>query len=87
MADVIREDKQSSSTALQARVNQLQWHRTIDLGDGFFTPGGKSLAICVEEARLSFDRVDLSGRGVLDIGARHSWYVRRVIRSIGKLSQ
>jgi tRNA (mo5U34)-methyltransferase len=74
MADVMSEDKQNLSAALQARVNQLQWHHTIDLGDGVFTPGGKSLAICVEEARLIFDRVDLNGLGVLDIGAWNGFF-------------
>jgi tRNA (mo5U34)-methyltransferase len=55
--------------SLQSRVAEFSWHHSIDLGDGVITPGGKSLAICNAEANLIFDRVDLSGRTVLDIGA------------------
>ena len=54
---------------LQSRVAALPWHHSIDLGGGVVTPGGKSLAICNAEANLIFDRVNLSGRTVLDIGA------------------
>ena len=54
---------------LQARVAELPWHHSIDLGGGVVTPGGKSLAICNAEASLIFDRVDLTGCAVLDIGA------------------
>jgi tRNA (mo5U34)-methyltransferase len=54
---------------LQARVAELVWHHSIDLGNGVVTPGGKSLAICNTEASLIFDRVSLTGRTVLDIGA------------------
>ena len=57
------------SMDLQSRVAEFPWHHSIDLGDGVVTPGGKSLAICNAEACLIFDRVDLSGRTVLDIGA------------------
>ena len=57
------------SVNLQSRVAEFPWHHSIDLGDGVVTPGGKSLAICNAEACLIFDRVDLSGRTVLDIGA------------------
>jgi tRNA (mo5U34)-methyltransferase len=54
---------------LQARVAEFAWHHSIDLGNGVVTPGGKSLAICNTEAGLIFDRVNLTGRTVLDIGA------------------
>jgi tRNA (mo5U34)-methyltransferase len=54
---------------LQSRVAEFQWHHSIDLGGGVVTPGGKSLAICNAEANLIFDRINLSGRTVLDIGA------------------
>jgi tRNA (mo5U34)-methyltransferase len=54
---------------LQSRVAAFSWHHSIDLGDGVVTPGGKSLAICNAEACLIFDRIDLGGRSVLDIGA------------------
>jgi tRNA (mo5U34)-methyltransferase len=54
---------------LMSRVAALPWHHSIDLGGGVVTPGGKSLAICNAEAGLIFDRIDLKGRTVLDIGA------------------
>jgi tRNA (mo5U34)-methyltransferase len=54
---------------LQSRVAEFPWHHSIDLGGGVVTPGGKSLAICNAEASLIFDRVDLTGCAVLDIGA------------------
>src|ERR1700674_2690162 len=54
---------------LQTREAEFPWHQSIDLGDGVVTPGGKSLEVCNAEACLIFDRIDLSGRTVLDIGA------------------
>jgi tRNA (mo5U34)-methyltransferase len=69
MENVMGKDELTSSAALQARVNELQWHHTIDLGDGVVTPGGKSQAICAEEVRLIFDRIRLNGLSVLDVGA------------------
>jgi tRNA (mo5U34)-methyltransferase len=61
-------------TDLQSRVAELPWHHSIDLGGGVITPGGKSLAICNAEANLIFDRVDLCGRTVLDIGAWNGFF-------------
>ena len=57
------------NSTLQSRVAGLPWHHSIDLGGGLVTPGGKSLSLCTGEAGLIFDRVDLIGRTVLDIGA------------------
>src|SRR6266852_143035 len=54
---------------LQSRVAALPWHHSIDLGGGVVTAGNKSTALCNREAALIFDRVDLKGRSVLDIGA------------------
>ena len=54
---------------LRSRIAEYQWFHSIDLGGGVVTPGGKSLAICNAEASLIFDRVDLTGCSVLDIGA------------------
>jgi tRNA (mo5U34)-methyltransferase len=59
---------------LQSRVSGLPWHHSIDLGGGVVTPGGKSAALCNDEAALIFDRVDLSGRSVLDIGAWNGFF-------------
>jgi tRNA (mo5U34)-methyltransferase len=62
------------STDLQALVDNLPWHHSIDLGGGVVTAGNKSLANCAGEASLIFDRVDLSGRTVLDIGAWNGFF-------------
>jgi len=57
------------SVDLRSRIAEFPWHHSIDLGNGVVTPGGKSLAICNAEASLIFDRMNLNGRSVLDIGA------------------
>jgi tRNA (mo5U34)-methyltransferase len=59
---------------LQSRVSALPWHHSIGLGGGVVTPGNKSAALCNQEAALIFDRVDLSGRSVLDIGAWNGFF-------------
>jgi tRNA (mo5U34)-methyltransferase len=71
---VTTEVRKYVNTVLQSRVSELPWHHSIDLGHGVVTPGGKSLAICSAEADLIFDRVDLSGRTVLDIGAWNGFF-------------
>jgi tRNA (mo5U34)-methyltransferase len=62
------------NSTLQSRVAGLPWHHSIDLGGGLVTPGGKSLSLCTDEAGLIFDRVDLNGRTVLDIGAWNGFF-------------
>jgi len=59
---------------LQERVAALPWHHSIDLGGGVVTAGNKSAALCNDEAALIFDRVDLRGRSVLDIGAWNGFF-------------
>jgi tRNA (mo5U34)-methyltransferase len=59
---------------LQSRVAALPWHHSIDLGSGGVTSGNKSAALCNDEAALIFDRVDLSGRSALDIGAWNGFF-------------
>jgi tRNA (mo5U34)-methyltransferase len=59
---------------LQSRVAALPWHHSIDLQHGVITPGGKSLAICNAEADLIFERVNLAGRTVLDVGAWNGFF-------------
>jgi tRNA (mo5U34)-methyltransferase len=74
MADVTLNSLQNVSATLQSRVAALPWHHSIDLGGGIVTPGGKSLSICNAEANLIFDRVDLCGRAVLDVGAWNGFF-------------
>ena len=69
MSNVILRRTEAVNSDLQAKIAQLYWHHSIDLGDGIITPGGKSISICSHEARLIFDRVNLTGRSVLDVGA------------------
>jgi|ERR1700733_280835 len=59
---------------LQTRVAALPWHHSIDLGGGVVTAGNKSLPNCNSEASLIFDRVDLGGRTVLDVGAWNGFF-------------
>ena len=59
---------------LKSRVAALPWHHSIDLGGGVVTSGNKSAALCNDEAALIFDRVDLNGRSVLDIGAWNGFF-------------
>ena len=59
---------------LESRVAALPWHHSIDLGGGVVTSGNKSAALCNREASLIFDRVDLNGRSVLDIGAWNGFF-------------
>ncbi|MGO9683193.1 MAG: class I SAM-dependent methyltransferase [Beijerinckiaceae bacterium] len=61
-------------TDLQALVDDLPWHHSIDLGGGVVTAGSKSLSNCADEAGLIFDRVDLTGRAVLDVGAWNGYF-------------
>jgi tRNA (mo5U34)-methyltransferase len=59
---------------LRARVAAYQWHHSIDLGGGLVTPGRKSSAVCSAEAGVIFDRVDLQGHSVLDVGACNGYF-------------
>jgi tRNA (mo5U34)-methyltransferase len=51
---------------LQARVNELRWYHTLDLGQGVVTKGVDNTPIRL--ARLSLP-ASLAGKSVLDIGA------------------
>jgi tRNA (mo5U34)-methyltransferase len=54
------------SDDLRARVNDVRWYHTIDLGDGLVTPGADDTPYRL--ARLDLP-ASLAGRSVLDIGA------------------
>jgi tRNA (mo5U34)-methyltransferase len=54
---------------LAEQVAGHRWWHSIDLGDGVVTPGVKTPAIHAAEFAALFDRVDLTGASVLDIGA------------------
>ncbi|HLH97593.1 MAG TPA: DUF1698 domain-containing protein [Xanthobacteraceae bacterium] len=62
------------SDDLADRVTRFFWWHSIDLGQGIITPGGKSLALQEQESAAFFDRVDLTGCSVLDIGAWNGFY-------------
>jgi tRNA (mo5U34)-methyltransferase len=59
---------------LQSRIDKLYWHHSIDLGGGVVTPGGKSQTVCATESSLIFDRIDLAGRSLIDIGAWSGYF-------------
>jgi tRNA (mo5U34)-methyltransferase len=69
VANVTVETMQDVNSTLRSRIAALKWHHSIDLGGGIVTPGGKSLAICNDEASRIFDRIDLVCKSVLDVGA------------------
>jgi hypothetical protein len=54
---------------VQATVDALRWHHTIDLGNGVVTKG-------VDDTPAKLKRIglpaDLSRKSVLDIGCRHT---------------
>ncbi|MDC7785433.1 DUF1698 domain-containing protein [Rhodoplanes sp. TEM] len=60
--------------SLVKKVSQYTWWHSIDLGQNIVTPGSKTLEFHKREASALFDRVDLVGRSVLDIGAWNGFY-------------
>jgi tRNA (mo5U34)-methyltransferase len=59
---------------IETRVGGYTWFHSIDLGDGVVTPGVKSSSVCNGEASRIFDRIDLRGRSVLDVGAWNGFF-------------
>ena len=60
----MRSPKELYERALQVR----SWFHSIDLGEGYYTPGRKSKEIMAEEAKKWQFPADLTGQTVLDIG-------------------
>jgi len=61
-------------TDLRERVAGYTWHHSMDLGNGVVTPGGKSPAVCNAEAGVIFDRINLRGLTLLDVGAWNGFF-------------
>jgi tRNA (mo5U34)-methyltransferase len=59
---------------LASRVAQYHWHHSIDLGHGVVTKGAKPPHVINAEADVIFDRLDLAGRSVLDVGAWNGFF-------------
>jgi tRNA (mo5U34)-methyltransferase len=59
---------------LGVQVARYRWYHSIDLGEGVVTPGAKSLAVCTAEANAIFNRIDLTRRTVLDVGAWNGFF-------------
>jgi tRNA (mo5U34)-methyltransferase len=55
---------------LRRRVQEVTWFHTIDLGDGIVTDGRSHPELILPRLRLP----DLTGRGVLDVGAWDGFY-------------
>ena len=55
-------------------LDKYTWHHSIDLGDGVVTQGNKTPEVCTGEADVIFDRLDLTDRSVLDIGAWNGYF-------------
>ncbi len=58
-----------SDEQLAAEIRRSFWWHSIDLGDGTVTPGKKTLAQMAVEFARTFDKLDLDGSSLLDIGA------------------
>lgn len=59
---------------IRARAATYTWFHSIDLGHGVVTSGAKPLSICSCEANAIFNRIDLIGRSVLDVGAWNGFF-------------
>lgn len=56
------------------------WFHTIDLGNGDITPGSKTVEILSREFVNTFDRVDLTGKTMLDVGAWNGAFTAEAVR-------
>ena len=59
---------------LSSEISRYFWWHSIDLGGGIVTPGVKTPAFHRQESSTFFDRVQISGQSVLDIGAWNGFY-------------
>jgi tRNA (mo5U34)-methyltransferase len=59
---------------LPNEIAKYHWWHSIDFGGGVITPGVKTSAIHRQESASFFDRVQISGQSVLDIGAWNGFY-------------
>ncbi|MPZ38166.1 MAG: hypothetical protein GEU95_08880 [Rhizobiales bacterium] len=57
-----------------SRAAQHHWHHSIDLGHGVVTKGSKPPDLLAAEAEIIFDRVDIGGCSVLDVGAWNGFF-------------
>jgi tRNA (mo5U34)-methyltransferase len=62
------------SSAIEEELEKFTWHHSIDLGNGVVTSGNKTPEVCKAESDTIFDRLDLSGRSVLDVGAWNGYF-------------
>jgi tRNA (mo5U34)-methyltransferase len=74
---------------LEQRVASYFWWHTIDLGNGIVTPGQKRADLMAGEISDTFDKLDLVGKSVLDIGAWNGGFsveaVRRGAKQVSSL--
>lgn len=61
-------------TDLAFDIENHRWFHSIDLGNGVVTRGQKTPELHKQEAAILFDRVNMAGRTVLDIGAWDGFY-------------
>lgn len=54
---------------LRTRISAMPWFHSVEIRKGLFTPGSKSPALMQQEYDLTFDKLNLGGRSVLDVGA------------------
>lgn len=66
--------KQLSADELRQQISRLDWHHSIDLGNGIVTPGAKPPEYHRQEAAAFFSHVDLVDASLIDIGAWNGYY-------------
>ncbi|HTV33865.1 MAG TPA: hypothetical protein VME69_12310, partial [Methylocella sp.] len=58
-----------SVDAIKSEIDSYPWHHSIELPGGYVTRGGKSLELMQLDYANTFNRLSLTGRTVLDVGA------------------
>ena len=54
---------------VKAEIESYQWFHSIELPGGYVTPGRRALAVMKQEYANTFDKIQVAGRTVLDVGA------------------
>jgi tRNA (mo5U34)-methyltransferase len=62
------------SSDLSFNIESHRWFHSIDLGNGIVTRGVKTQELHKQESFVLFDRLNMVGRTVLDIGAWDGYY-------------
>ena len=64
----------AASQDLESLVRQYRWYHSIDLGDGFCTPGKRSYQHLNDKLKMMDLPSDMTGYSVLDIGCNEGFF-------------